>query len=541
MSKQAEAIFFQQETQKLNQKPLDQTITNLKQNTPKYQEHSQAFWGNPRYVDDPIPWKKLAELSETAIILHQNQDTYKNWKTTQDAVNWYTETGWKIDHAAENLFINYQEVPGKLLAFRATLQKRYTRFLDHTNQTFSELLAAQGIESLDLQYPGEITENYIKTNETTAFLVLDACRYELGQRLTEKINKAEPVKRAQIKTSIAPIPTITELGMAFTLPGAPNTIRPQIKDNKWHVSTLDPTNLAIKSRRIEWLKKNYKLKDNAFLNIDDFLSKPQTQKTLGKHVFIFGQELDLQGHDGQLEVFGTEDKIERYTTAIRKLRDTGYATIIVTTDHGYFHWNPETDEILEKPEGNIRWASRRAIVGEDLIHKTALKTSVSGNPDLDCMIPRSVNAFRTYGGLGFFHGGATLQELIIPTIIIEWPKKARKTPVILKPITEITSLSQRVEISSPAQTDLSGKVDEKTLSRSIFIKVIKPSDGSILFKSKDTIIEPGARNIWIEIKKLEDAEAERDSKATIIICDSDNEELLDQTEVTLKVSLDDWF
>ncbi|EMR73250.1 hypothetical protein MCGE09_00288 [Thaumarchaeota archaeon SCGC AB-539-E09] len=160
---------------------------------------------------------------------------------------------------------------------------------------------------------------------------------------------------------------------------------------------------------------------------------------------------------------------------------------------------------------------------------------------MDCMIPRSINAFRTYGGLGFFHGGATLQELIIPTIIIEWPKKARKTPVILKPITEITSLSQRVEISSPAQTDLSGKIDEKTLSRSIFIKVIKPSDGSILFKSKDTIIEPGARNLWIEIDKLDDAEAERDSKATIIICDSDNEELLDQAEVTLKVSLDDWF
>lgn len=541
MSKQAETLFFIKETQTLNQKSLDQNITHLKQNIQKYQEHSEAFWGNPRYVDAPIPWKKLAELSETAIILHHNQDTYKNWKTTQDAVNWYTDTGWKIDHAAENLFINHQELPGKLLSFRATLQKHYTRFLDHTNQTFSELLAAQGIESIDLQYAGEITENYIKTKETTAFLVLDACRYELGQRLTEKINTAEPVKRAQIKTSIAPIPTITELGMAYTLPGVPNTIKPQIKDSKWRVSTLDQTNLAIKSRRIEWLKKKYKLKDNAFLNIDEFLSQSQTQKTLGKHVFIFGQELDLQGHDGQLEIFGTEDKIERYTTAIRKLRDTGYVTIIVTTDHGYFHWNPDTDEILEKPEGNTLWTSRRAIVGENLTHKTTLKTSVSGNPDLDCMIPRSVNAFRTYGGLGFFHGGATLQELIIPTIIIEWPKKARKTPVILKPITEITSLSQRVEISSPAQTDLSGKIDEKTLSRSIFIKVIKPSDGSILFISKDTIIEPGARNLWIEIDKLDEAEAERDSKATIMICDSDNEETLDQTEVTLKVRLDDWF
>jgi len=540
MSRQAETIFFQKEIQKINQHPLNQIITHLKQNNKKYKEHSEAFWGNPRYVDDPIPWRKLVELTETAIILHDNQNTHKTWKTTQDAVNWYTQTGWKIDHAAENLFINQTELPGQLLTFRATLQRTYTRFLDHVNQTFSEMIAAQGLESIKLPYPGELTQNHIKNKETTAFLILDALRYELGQRLAEKINKVEPVTRAKVKPSIAPIPTITELGMAFTLPGAPFTIKPQIQNNKWLVSTPDPNNLAEKSGRLEWLKKNYKLKDSALLDIDKFLSKPQTQ-ALGKHVFIFGREIDLQGHDGQLEIFGAEDNLERYTTVIRKLRDKGYTTIIITTDHGYFHWNPETDEIQEKPEGNILWASRRAIVGEELTHKTALKTKVSGNPDLDCIIPRSVNAFKTYGGIGFFHGGATLQELIIPTIIIEWPKKARKTPVILKPIQEITSLSQRVEISSPAQTDLTGKVDEKTLSRSIFIKVINPEDGSILFKSQDTIIEPGARSYWIELKKLDDAEAKRDTKATIMICDSDNEETLDQTEVTLKVSLDEWY
>lgn len=541
MSRQAEVIFFQKEIHKINQHPLNLIITHLKQNNKKYQEHSQAFWGNPSYVDDPIPWRKLTELAETAIIIHDNQDNHKTWKTTQDAVDWYTQMGWKIDHASENLFANHTELLGQLLTFRATLQRHYTRFLDHTNQTFSELSAAQGLESINLQYSGEITKNYLKKQEPIAFLVIDACRYELGQRLAEKINKAEPVKRAQVKISIAPIPTRTELGMAFTLPGTPQILKPQIQNSKWLVSTPDQLNLANKSRRLEWLKKNYKLRDSALLNIDEFLSRPQTQKALGKLVFIFGQELDLQGHDGQLEIFGAEDNLERYTTAIIKLRDTGYTTIIVTTDHGYFHWNPESDEIQDKPEGNILWSSRRAIVGEGLTHKTALKTTVSGNPDLDCIIPRSVNAFRTYGGLGFFHGGATLQELIIPTIIVEWPKKARKTPVILKPIQEITSLSQRVEISSPAQTDLTGKVDEKTLSRSIFIKVIRPEDGSILFRSENTMIEPGARSLWIELNKLDDAEAERDSKATIIICDSDNEEKLDQTEVTLKVSLDDWF
>ena len=55
------------------------------------------------------------------------------------------------------------------------------------------------------------------------------------------------------------------------------------------------------------------------------------------------------------------------------------------------------------------------------------------------MVPRSVNAFRTYGGLGFFHGGATLQELVIPVVVATWPAKASKVEVVLKPVGHIAT------------------------------------------------------------------------------------------------------
>jgi hypothetical protein len=67
---------------------------------------------------------------------------------------------------------------------------------------------------------------------------------------------------------------------------------------------------------------------------------------------------------------------------------------------------------LPQPAGDILWKSRRAIVGRDLKHASALKFQVTACDDLECCIPRSVNAFKTYGGLGFFHGGATMQELV---------------------------------------------------------------------------------------------------------------------------------
>ena len=63
------------------------------------------------------------------------------------------------------------------------------------------------------------------------------------------------------------------------------------------------------------------------------------------------------------------------------------------------------------------------------------------------MIPRSVNVFETYGGIGYFHGGATLQELIIPVITVTYPKKSKKIGVVIKPVDQITTLEQRIEVA----------------------------------------------------------------------------------------------
>ena len=76
-----------------------------------------------------------------------------------------------------------------------------------------------------------------------------------------------------------------------------------------------------------------------------------------------------------------------------------------------------------------------------------IRTRVAGS-NLEWLTPRSVNAFNTYGGIGFFHRGATLQEWLIPLVCIQWTKKAG---IVLKPVAEITTLEPVVEIE-PAKT-----------------------------------------------------------------------------------------
>ncbi len=154
-----------------------------------------------------------------------------------------------------------------------------------------------------------------------------------------------------------------------------------------------------------------------------------------------------------------------------------YRFLVAVTDHGFIYWRPEKDEILANPEGEIMWRSRRAIVGRELKHSSAIKLGVPQS-ELECMVPRSANAFQTYGSMGFFHGGATLQEIVIPVLKAEWPRKAAKIPVVLGPITEILSLSPRVEIRAGSTASLPGiGADPNITGRNVVIKIIEPESG----------------------------------------------------------------
>ena len=285
--------------------------------------------------------------------------------------------------------------------------------------------------------------------------------------------------------------------------------------------------------------------------VNEFLALVQDDikiKSLGKIIFLFGSDFDIEGSDGQLRLSGSEEILERYAQAIRKLRQGGYSNILIATDHGFFHWEPEKDEIETKPSGKILWPSRRAICGYDLHHQSALNLKVNGS-DILCQVPRSINAFRTYGGLGFFHGGATLQEIIIPVVTVRWPKKAQKIRAVLKPVSQIVSLAQRIEVApgAPGQTklcqmdEISCGLDENLIGRTVLVKVLNPETTKVVFKSKSVDIEPGGETKIVELEKVKGAETAIESKLEMQLFDSDDEELLDHTTVTLKVELDEWF
>lgn len=531
----------------------DDLVQYLNQHFDVYSNHAAGFWGKDAH--ERIAWHHLVSLAQLAQQLHGEKGCAVLWRTPKDAVSWYVNRGWKTDIAGEELFRDEEGLSNEVLKVRTRLRKTYLHHLDSVNRAFSELIAQADIESLDLRFGGsklgEINPSR-EVKEPVAILILDACRYDIGSRLAEKVNLGEPAERAIVEPVMAPLPTITPLGMAFSLPETPGKVSVSIsaKDSSFSIQIPEiKGNLAIAEKRREYLKQYYHLQEKKaryFLTVKELLDLPpenRTIRTLGKMVFVFGDELDKYGHDDQLIITGADDHVNRYERVVRVLRNAGYLTILVTTDHGYFHWDPAEDEIIQKPEGDIQWKSRRAIVGSGLTHSTALHLQVSGS-DLDCMVPRSINSFETYGGLGYFHGGATLQELIIPFITIRYPKKGKKIGAVIKPVSQITSLEPRVEIApaGSVQKSLDGSYDENIISRTVVVKIIDKNSGVTLFKSKQSAtLNPGGEPQILILSKVEGTGAGYDSKLDLIVQDADTDEILDRKEIELKVELDEWF
>jgi hypothetical protein len=542
-SRAAEEALFQKETEQLAQlEEFEPLARRLEERERFYTTHAEGFWG--RHAEQKVAWSSLVVLAQAAVLLRRQFGVEKTWKTPREAVDWFTNIGWKVDHQGEKLFRDDAGLPGSLHGVRARLRRAYLRHLDHCNAAFSELLHHHGLAALKLPFAGELLAKVRPAKDPMAVLVLDACRYDLGARIAERLNKGEPERRAEVRAARAPLPSITALGMVFALADDADRLRVELIEKepvRWRVTATDGSqDLTAAEARRDWLRKRFKLKDAATCDVKRVLeADPPPPKETGRLLFVFGDEFDVQGHEGELKFTGADDHIERAVRVVRRLRDAGYPTVAIVTDHGFIHWNPDQDEVESLPTGEVLWRSRRAVVGRRLKHPTAIAAPVPGS-DLECCVPRSVNAFRTYGGIGFFHGGATLQELVIPVVVASWPKKVEKVSVVLTPMSEITSLKPRVEVrAGVGQTTMFG-ADAKMTGRQVVVKVVDPRSGRRLFQSQSFKVEAESPPVTISLEHAANEACARGTRLQVQVRDADNDELLDRCDVELKVDLDEW-
>jgi hypothetical protein len=243
---------------------------------------------------------------------------------------------------------------------------------------------------------------------TVAIFLIDALRFDLAQRLGERLSTEFDVKH---ETRIATLPSETKFGMAALTPGRSFRFDVSMDNGTLSVSQGDRS-LSNKPRRVRFYE------DEGWEVPDD----PDTGWE-HHHIAYYDKELDDvgEGEIGDIERHFTDYIEDLAGTIRRKLEDENWDRIYVVTDHG-FVLLPEgsTMQSVSSPTSDTEVKYRR-VAGDNLerlgsgVH---LSPDTAGldylNTNLQVLVdPRQFFSKQGYDDSRFYHGGLLPQESML--------------------------------------------------------------------------------------------------------------------------------
>jgi uncharacterized protein (TIGR02687 family) len=165
-------------------------------------------------------------------------------------------------------------------------------------------------------------------------------------------------------------------------------------------------------------------------------------------IYVYHNTVDAMGESASTE----EKTFQGVRTAIDELENIiGYIInnlngtyVVITADHGFLFaesapTEPDKSKIDQKPEGTVH-AKKRYLIGYNLPENDAAwhgKTEISACAEgqMEYWIPKAANRFHFVGGARFVHGGAMLQEIVVPVITVKQIKGKSAKETKVKPVT----------------------------------------------------------------------------------------------------------
>lgn len=297
-------------------------------------------------------------------------------------------------------------------------------------------------------------------NRKVYVIISDAFRYEAAQELVYELNGKYRFQ-AELSSQLGVLPSYTPLGMASLLPHQALSYKPTgevLVDGK-PVSSLAQRDDMLQAKR------------GMACRADDLLAmKKEAGREFveGKRVvYVYHNAVDAVGDSASTE----GNTFEGVRKAINEL--AGLVTyvinalngshILITADHGFLFTEtapgePDKSKLAEKPPGTVT-AKKRYLLGQQLPEHDAVwhgktATTAQATGDMEFWIPKGANRFHFTGGARFIHGGAMLQEIVVPVITVKHVRgksakdtRTKQVPVqVLGTSHKITTPKHRFEL-----------------------------------------------------------------------------------------------
>ena len=280
---------------------------------------------------------------------------------------------------------------------------------------------------------------FLRKDNKVCVIISDAMRYEIGDELLTLIRQEDRYS-AELEPELAMLPSYTQLGMAALLPN--NTLA--IVDNETGVVLVDGQSSQGTANRAKILHAALNGRGGAITAEEFMLLDRDGSRDLIKNndvLYIYHNRIDHTGDKMHSEgqVFeAAEQALDDIVKIVKKLTAANASNILVTADHGFIYQHRSLDgsdfASVEAKGEMILYGNRRFVLGKGLAEVSGLHKFNPEQLDLvgevEVQIPKSINRLRLKGaGSRFVHGGASLQEVVIPVLKINKKRQSDVTVV----------------------------------------------------------------------------------------------------------------
>jgi len=359
-------------------------------------------------------------------------------KNLTDLMNAYTEGGWSDLDRASRLFETALTActDDDVIAPVVDLCRRhYREAVTALQDAFLAAVQAEGWPPDGASRQTRIFDEHVapllERREKTAFFMVDSLRYEMGRDLGEALAGTGEV---HVSHAAGVVPTVTGCGMAALMPGADGMLRLVEKDGGL-VPALGTRLLKTSADRMKLLADTYG--DRFFeTTLDDLLGSPKKAAANLKKAELF--VVRTQDPDTVAENLGAwrarrylSDVIGDIAAAVRWAVSQGVDRVVISADHGHMML-PEipAGDVVQTPPGGWLENKRRCRLGSGLSGSAGTVTLKAGHVGVqgdvqEVCLPVGFRVFS--GGEGYFHGGLSLQEAVVPVIVFRAGREKQTT------------------------------------------------------------------------------------------------------------------
>ncbi len=341
------------------------------------------------------------------------------------------------------------EYPKPLEALREQVEKRYTNkyVYELGNAWQQQVDQVETWRSTALRshtdFYARWVEPLVRDGDKKAVVIIsDAMRYEVADELGSLIRQEDRFD-ATLEAVLGVLPSYTQLGMAALLPHS--TLKHSV-DAKTVLADDQPTNsTTLRSKILETVGGSaIQAEDFKALSADERRELYKANRVL----YVYHNRIDATGdkQGTERQVFeAVEDTLRDLVDLVKKLAGANATNIFITADHGFLFQDEALADpffLSTKPQGDdLKYVNKRFVLGNGLKVDPAFATFKAAQLGLDSalevQIPKSIHRLRMAGsGSRFVHGGATLQEIVVPVLAVNKKRRSDVRPVNVKILPE---------------------------------------------------------------------------------------------------------